>query len=362
MISIKPISRAASGVLAGLMLTACGNSDQPQLPQEVLRPVRTLVVAPSEEGTRREFPGVVDAAQKADLGFRVAGKLEEIAVKEGDQVNKGQLIARLDQTDFNIRLDSRQAGYERAKADFERAERLVGEGHISRSDYDKLKAQYSTAEAQLASAQQDLKYTELHAPFPGYIAKRYVHNFEEVSAKQNIVALQDISSLLVKIDVPETVMIRVKRGGQNRTLHAMFEAIPGEVFPLTFKEAATQADEKSQTFEATFSMPAPGEHIILPGMTVTVVAERLSGGETDTLVYLPAHTVLEDREGRYVYLAVPESRQEAVIRRRAVTTGRLTAQGMEVTAGLAAGDRIVTAGMSKLIDGKRVRLTSGAEQ
>jgi len=361
MISIKPFSRVATSVLVGLILTACENSDQTQLQQEVLRPVKTLVVGASEEGIRREFPGVVDAAQKADLGFRVAGKLKEIAVKEGDQVKKGQVIARLDQTDIKIRLNSKQADYERAKADFDRAKRLVDDRHISRSDYDKLKAQYSTAEAQLASAQQDIKYTELRAPFPGYIAKRYVDNFEEVNAKQGIVALQDLSSLLIKIDVPESVMIRVKRDGQ-RKLYAMFEAIAGEKFPLTFKEAATQADEKSQTFEVTFAMPAPKDHIILPGMTAMVAVERQSGGEAGAAVYLPAHAVLEDRQGRFVYLAVPDGKQEGIIRRRAVTTAHLTAQGIEVTAGLTAGDRVVTAGMSKLVEGKRVRLTSGTEQ
>jgi RND family efflux transporter MFP subunit len=355
---IKPSLIVAAGLSAGIVLASCGKNDSAPVQEEALRPVKTVTIASPGAGLRREFPGVVDAVQKADLSFRIAGKLQSISVKEGDEVEKDQLIAQLDKTDFNIRLGSVRADYERAEADFERAKSLVEKGHISRSDFDKLKAQESAAAAQLSSAQQDLIYTELRAPFSGLIARRYVENFEQVAANQSIVALQDISSLLVKIDLPESVMIRVKPEDKNRTLYAGFDAIPDKEFPLTFKEAATQADATNQTYEVTFAMPAPRERVILPGMTATVTVELHAGDESYAEVYVPAHAVQEDREGRFVFVAESTDGEEAVVRRRNVTIGRLTGRGMEIVSGLSAGDRVVTAGMSQLVEGKRVRLMS----
>jgi len=356
---IKPSLIVAAALVAGIVFASCGKNDSAPVQEEILRPVRTLLIKAPEAGLRREFPGVVDAVQKADLSFRIAGKLQTISVREGDQVTKDQLIAQLDKTDLNIRLGSVQADWERAEADFERAKSLVEKGHISRSDFDKLKAQESEAAAQLSSTKQDLIYAELRAPFAGWIAKRYVENFEQVNVNQGIVALQDISSLLVKIELPESVMIRVKPEDRNRILYARFDAIPDKEFPLTFREAATQADATNQTYEVTFEMPAPTERVILPGMTATVVVEFHPGDELYAGIYVPAQAVLEDRDGRFLFVAEPTNETEATIRRRNVRIGHLTERGVEVVSGLSAGDRVVTAGMSQLSEGMRVRNMAG---
>lgn len=359
--SINRLVSFAVYIFISFTLNSCGSDKQVTTQKEELRPVRTIKVSEADSVATREFPGVVDALQKANLGFRVSGKLQSIFVKESEKVKRGQKIAQLDQKDFEIRLNSAQADFERAKASYERAEQLLPQGFVSKTDYDQLKAEYTRATANLDSAQQDMEYTVLRAPFAGIIAKRFVENFEEVTAKQEVVALEDLSAYSIKIDIPESVMIRIQRGvQQRRKIYATFDAIKGEKFPLTIKETATRPDEQTQTYSVRFTMQSPPGRTILPGMTVTVAAEKRpeESGQLEGY-FIPAHAVLEDRQGRYVFLAKPSETNISSVQRREVTVGEISAQGIQVVDGLKPGDYVITAGMSQLSDGMRVRLAHG---
>ena len=207
-----------------LFITACDEQQKTQT-KEPLRPVRTILASASNGIAGRDFPGIVIAENRADIAFRVSGKLKELLVKEGEKVVKGQVIARLDQTDFKIELKDKQATYDKSKANFTRSVTLLEPGHISQREFDEIKAAYSTADAHLRAAKQNLIYTELKAPFDGSITKSYVDNFEEVMARDKIVTLQDLKSMQVEIDIPESLMINVNRSGEQRKIHATFDAI-----------------------------------------------------------------------------------------------------------------------------------------
>lgn len=132
-----------------MMLLGCGQ--QEAVTEEApLKPVRTMTVSLDDE-IAKSFTGTVDAIKTADLGFRVSGQLIAVNVKEGQFVKQGQELALLDQTDFKITLAASQAEYDRALSEFNRAQKLVKKGAVSRSDFDKLKAQLGTALAQLNS-------------------------------------------------------------------------------------------------------------------------------------------------------------------------------------------------------------------
>lgn len=337
-------------------LQSCDRDSEAPASESLLRPVRTVQIGPAGAQAWRELPGVVDAVQKADLSFRIAGKLETLEANEGDIAGSNQVLARLEATDYRIQLDGHQAEYNQARADYERGLTLVDKGVISRSDFDRLEAQHASAKANLDSARQNLEYTFLRAPFPGLVSRRHVDNFEDVNAGQAIYSLQDISSLTVKVNVPESLMIHVRRGARPE-LYALFDAIPDRQFPLVLKEVSLRADESTKTFEVTLSMPGVDDYIVLPGMSVTVRGERDPGAPSDTpAIYVPGHAVLEDESGRYVFVARPTSDGRGVVERRAVETGDLTGLGLEVSSGLGDGDRVVTAGMSKMHSGLEVKM------
>ncbi|TNF99923.1 MAG: efflux RND transporter periplasmic adaptor subunit [Gammaproteobacteria bacterium] len=344
-----------------VMLSGCGKNE-PQEVAEPIRPVKTVVIEALGGKKIREFPGLVGASQRAEMSFRVAGQLAELPVREGDQIESGQTIARLDETDFKIALNDSKATYDKALADFKRAKELLPQGHISRSDYDKIDAHHKTAKANLNLSRQNLNYTTLTAPFTGTVARRYVDNFEEVSAKQNIVLLQDTTSLDIRFDIPERLAIMIdpsRRGGESRNIFAKFGAIKGKEFPLTFKEISTDADPQTRTYKVTFTMPQPEGFSVLPGMNTTVVADTSHLESSEQAVLLPVSAVISDSNKQATVWLVDQ--ETMTVHPHSVEAGSMQGNSITVT-GLKSGDRVVIAGVPFLRKGMKVSLLETGEQ
>ncbi len=347
-----------------LTLTACSEPPAPDQ-VEVVRPVKSFLIESTADSGSRTFPARIDAGRRAELSFRVSGMLKQLPVKEGDRMEAGQLVASLDPKDLQLIVNDRKARFDKAERNFSRAKELIKKGNISKMDYDKLEAEYKSAEASLQSAQQDLAYTRLTAPFSGIIAKRHIETFEEVQAKQPIVDLQDISELEVKFDVPESLLRGLKTEGDGSTkdkvvVTAAFEGLPGKSFPLTFREITTRADERTQTFQATYVMPELESATILPGMTATVTLDisRFDSGDLPHTV--PASAIVGDYKLDPQAWVIEETAM--TVKPRTVKVGRLLGEQIEVLEGLQAGDRIVTAGTPFLVEGMKVRLMPELEQ
>ncbi len=349
-----------------LLFTACQRGDQEPI-KEVVRPVKSMIIGSTEIGGIRNFPAVVDANQKADLSFRVPGKVAKLLVKEGDKVERGQILAELDPADFNIVVNDKNASFSRAKADYNRAKKLVAKGHISRMDYDRLEADYKSRLADLKRARKDLSYTVLKAPFKGEIAQRLVENFEEVKAKITVLALRDNSSLEIKFNIPENLVLRIKKSPQGSQrdkipVWASFEAVPGKRFPLTFKEVVTKADPQTQTFQVTYVMPAPVDLTVLPGMTATVVVDlsRYLDKGREEMYYLPISAATGDAKLDSQIWIVNE--QTMKVESRKVRLGKMQGSTIEVLDGLQGGERVVTAGARYMSEGMKVSLMKQSEQ
>jgi RND family efflux transporter MFP subunit len=363
---------ALSMLLAAVLLSACGSREEP-LPPPPSRPVKLFTVAAGDSSSVRTFPGKVNATQRADLSFRVPGRLKELLVKEGDLVAEDQVLARLDPTDYEIVVGDRQASFDNASRNFQRGEELVKDGNISRIDYDRMEAEFKTAFSALSKAQQDLEYTVLRAPFKGRIAQRYVEKFEEVAAKETVMSLQNIDVLDVVINVPESVIRSVqsyRRGNgsvaesdvvSHITAYAEFEGHPDAHFPLQPKELATRADEETQTFRATFTMRAPKEFNVLPGMTANVVLDLSAAIAHPTEArWVPARAVQGDEKLQpRVWVLDPAT---MTVSSHPVQVGRMAGSAIEVTGGLSGGEEIVAVGAPYLAEGMRVTRMPLSEQ
>ncbi|MFQ5788163.1 MAG: efflux RND transporter periplasmic adaptor subunit, partial [Thermodesulfobacteriota bacterium] len=237
----------------------------------IVRPAKTMVVG-FAEGLGRTYPGKVQASQRVNLSFRVSGPLIEFPVNEGDEVVKGQLLARIDPRDYRIALDEAKATYNKTQADYIRYRDLYERDAVPLAELDLKRAQRDTAKAKLEKAEADLQDTNLKAPFSGRIGEKIVDNFQEVRAKQDVVSLHDVSNVEIVIDLPESVIATAEKGTISK-LAATFESAPGVEFPLEVKEVSAQADPTTQTYRATLTMPQPEDIFILPGMTANVVVE-----------------------------------------------------------------------------------------
>ena len=129
-----------------LILAACGVAEQ-QAERRVVRPVKTMVIGADETGGIRSFPARIESSRRADLSFRVPGKVVELLVREGERVEPGQVIAHLDPVTFQVVVDGRRATLDRITKDFERATDLLPRGVVPGQTYDRLEAEMKSATA-----------------------------------------------------------------------------------------------------------------------------------------------------------------------------------------------------------------------
>lgn len=342
-------------VLTLVLVTGCSKPAQ-IAEQSPSRPVKLHQVQDGQQKLIRQFPALVEPTENARLTFRVSGKLTQFAIRPGQEVQKGDVLARLDPTDFKLRLEQAQAKYQLSKAQFDRAASLIGQNLVSQAMYDETKAQLQVADADLKTAQANLSYTELVAPFSGTVSRSLVENHENVAAQQAILELQLTGMVDVVIQVPEDVIALVRKDVSYQP-DVIFDSYPSLSYKADIKEWDTRADSATNSFKVVFSMAAPKEFNVLSGMTANVLADMSKLMRTPSAgVTVPATAVFAandqpvDAAERFVWVF-----SEGKVNRRAVTVGRLTQQGIEVVAGLSAGEQVVTAGVQQLTENQQVR-------
>ena len=345
---------ACTAVLAG-----CQRQEEERAP--VVRPVRILTIGDGSIGRSLAYSGQVRAGETAELGFEVAGRIIELPVVEGQQVNQGDMLARLDPADFQARLDQADANYRQAQTTFERYKEIVERGAVSRQELDLRRRNYEVAQAELATARKALSDTRLIAPFTGEIGRRLVDNFVNVQAKEGVVILQDLTTLEVVVTIPEQDWARADPNLDKEERTAMIRPmvslsmIPGREFPARIKEVATVADPVTRTFEVIVAMDNPDDVSILPGMTANVtisVPEAGTAARPPAAFSIPANAVIADEQGNSTVWKVDPGTM--TVSRVTIELGDMAGSQVRVLSGLNPGDRIATSGVHNLREGMQI--------
>jgi RND family efflux transporter MFP subunit len=317
-------------------------SAQPQRDAPTSVKVITAYTADEAPG----FPGRVEAGDSAMLAFRVAGQLRELKVLMGDRVNKGAVLAELDPTDYRLNLDARQAEFDLAQLEAERASALYTKKLISEDQYDTAQTVLATSEARLGQAREQLSFCKLTAPFAGAIAFTYAMPSEIVGPQQPVLNLQDTSTLDIRFNLPQRFQ-RLLEGEDRAVFTVMFELMPGVHLDARYKEVGMQPDRDTNSYPVTLLVNSPDEFSARPGMPVTVRLHHqiLSGSRW----VLPAEALF-DRSGEVAHVWRIET-SSMTVQKVAV---ELDAGGV-LRAGLNPGDQIVAAGVDRLQEGQRVR-------
>ena len=352
----KIVQAFFTAVLISMINIGCGEEQADAPP--VVRPVKTITVSGFGEG-EITFPATVEAGKKVLMSFRVSGRIIELPVKEGEEIKKGQLIARLDPNDYQIAVNQARAEYNKAEADLKRYQKLYEKDAVPLADLDLRISQRDVTNAQLEEAEKNLTYTYLRAPFTGRIGRRYIENHMDVRSNEAIVDLNDVTSVEVKVDVPESIISMSRTLGDKLELKnfAEFETAPGKQYLLQIKEISNRADPLTQTFEVTFQMPQPDDIALLPGMNALVRLETTIKSDVDfeLRIRIPAVAVMgADDEGSYVWIV---NQQEMTVHRKRVEIGQMSGDdGIFITDGLIGGELLVIAGMKSLQEGTKVQL------
>ncbi len=345
----------------------CGSG--PEQAGEIIRPVRTHTVYAAGGERSRVFSGTIKAGQEARLSFKVPGTISRLHVKVGDSVKKGSLIAQLAPEDYSLRVQQAEAGLDQAKAQvlnarsaYERVRGLYENRNASKSDLDAARAAYESGNATLRSFEKQLEmarlqhsYTRLYAPVQGSIAGINAEVNENVGAGTPVVLLTGGKKLEVRVAIPESLITGIREGEQ---VSIAADALPGKALTGTIKEVGVASTSTGSTFPVTVQLDETPKDL-RSGMSAEVTFRFKSAGKSKSIM-VPAFAVCEDRGGRFVYTVKPLDAATGTIERKAVKSGDITGDGIEILSGLAEGDMVVTAGVSRIKPGQKVKLPKAA--
>lgn len=317
---------------------------------ESVRPVKLEKLDASDRVLTRQFFGSVTARQTVDLAFQVSGQIQEFPVLEGAAVSKGTLIAKLDLEPFQRALDQARIQKDQADRAVDRFNQLSSSA-VSQVSIDDAQSAADLAALSVSEAVYALEQATLSAPFDGLVASRNIANFSTVSAGTPVVRLHDISEWRVEIDVPEVLF---RSAGENPDLDLVgrFTGSDREI-PLEVREFTAEASSVGQTFKITLAMleePGPG---VLPGSSITVIANLNTASQQ---AVIPASAVvIDDAGGTSLMVFESDDGQTGVVRQQDVTLETNNDGEFILREGLDDGIEIVVAGAKSLTDGQAVR-------
>jgi RND family efflux transporter MFP subunit len=358
----------SAALLVGLV--ACGQEElPPDLPPRAIKWER---VSGSVAGQNRVISGIVTAIDETQLSFEVNGTVETVEVDLGDKVERGQVLARLDPEPLELTVRDAEAAVAEARALREHARAtlsryLEAAAAVARQEIDRARAardsresQYVAAQARLKLVRRDLRLSVLEAPFRGSISSREVDPAQRVAAGQIVFELDsEESGLRVEVQMPETLIDRVRQGDPAQVRFPSLTDAPADVgdesFPAVVAEVGTRAQAgNSFPVRADLSDPPSG---VRPGMTAEVTF-TLGRGEGDLAIaegfMIPIAAVLPEADNAFsVFVFDGET---STLSKRPVQTGGLGENNVFILEGLAEDDIIATAGVTFLKDGQRVTL------
>ena len=312
------------------------------------------LTSPSQANAVLTASGYVVARRKAAVASKGTGTLVFLAVDEGDRVKKGQVIARLDDSDVaaslrrareNLRVA--EADLDEAKINFERMQKLVGTRAIAQANYDAADARYkrvlATIEAAKFAVQEAevaVENTRIIAPFDGTVLKKNADVGEivaplagAVSSRAAVVTIADMSSLEVDADVSEANITRVSA---NQNCEITLDAYPQQRYPGYVSNIVPTADRAKATVMVKIRFKQYDQRV-LPEMGAKITF-LVAGASADATNVKPVLTVpaaaVATRDGRQVVFQIKEDRAVEV----PVSTGRKLGNAIEITAGLKEGD------------------------
>jgi RND family efflux transporter MFP subunit len=308
--------------------------------------VATYVVEQPVESQYRSFKGTVVAADLTPLAFRVEGKLEAIPVRTGQRVEKGELLARLDDSKLRQQMADAQARYELALRQLQRGQTLFERSMLSHSELDELTANKRIAEVKFKVANNNLKYTRLEAPFSGYISEIAKESYENVNPGEVIVSLYRDDVVRVRVHVSDTVMASIDPDARERNYRIKTTFSGDEnIHYLQYYEHSSEPVDDGSSFEFLMQMPQT-ELPILPGTSASLNVDLREAGLSTVAGYVVPMTALDtgDKPGEFNIWKLRNNQVEKV----AVNVLQVTREGAIVDKGVRLGDVLVNSALSRM--------------
>jgi membrane fusion protein (multidrug efflux system) len=314
------------------------------IPVEIGRPTRGDIVA-VYSGT-----APIEAFAEADVIAKVAGEVREILVEEGDDVEQGQVLARLDGDRLRLELDQSQANLHKLQRDFERNVDLKEKGLISTGDFDKIRYDLEALEASYNLARLELDYTQIRAPISGVVSDRFVRLGNTVSANESVFRVTSFDPLVAYLHIPEREYRNI---AEDQIVGIDIDALQGQRIIASVTRVSPIVDPQTGTFKITIEISDEGRRI-KPGMfgRISIVYDQHVN-----VLQIPRSAILEESGETSVFVV-----EDGKAMRRNVRTGYANSGMIEITEGLEDDDKVVTIGQTGLKNDAVVTIINEADE
>ncbi len=291
-----------------------------------------------------ELPGLITAFTEINVNAQSGGKIIEFKVNEGDKVNKGDLIAKIDERDYQIALKQAQNAYDLAKIQYERVKNMTKARASSKSEKDIAENMLRSAEANLEKINLSIERCSIYSPMDGIVDKKMFEETEVIEPRTNIVKLIDISKLKIIVGIPEKDVISVKDTKFNEFVVPSLDnkKFKGEIHHLSYSFSPMA---KVYPLEMRINNK---ERELLPGMYVKVKIIRKT---YDDSIILPIFSVIPGDDEYYTYVRDGEKAEKRVLE-----LGSFQGKTVHVKKGLKSGDEIIEKGLRMLSDGSKINV------
>ena len=342
-------------ILIAALLTAChpgagkpppGSGDekeQPAIPVEVATATRGDIFAVYSS------TAPIEAFAEAQVIAKVGGEVVEIRVEEGERVEAGQVLAKLDGDRLRFEMQQAEANLRKLERDYERNLDLKKRGIISQGDFDKILYEMEALKATFNMARLELGYTEIRAPIDGVVAERFIKVGNTLAVNAPTFHITSLEPLVAYLHVPEREY-RHLQPGQTVTLQV--DALRGSTFEGIVARISPVIDPATGTFKATIEIDDPTERL-RPGMFGRV--EIVYDSHADAL-QIPRSAIVEEAGDSIVYVV-----EEDTAERRVVKTGYASGGRIEILDGISDTERFVLVGQAGLRPGSKVSIINAAD-
>lgn len=331
-----------------LLLIACSKESAP--PAKVERPASTIVVGEVGEDQSNVYSGEVRARYETVLGFRIGGKLIARNVDVGAKVKAGQLLARLDASDTGLQESAADAQYRLAEDEVKRYRELRDKGFVSQSALDAKETALKAAAAQAGLARNQATYTSLLSDRTGVVSATLAEVGQVVSAGQPVLRVAQDGEREVSIAIPESRFAAIKVG-MPAQIEFGVAGNGGQTVAAHVREISPSADPASRTYPARVSFDASNAKIAL-GMTARVRINEVakSGAQKVGGFKVPLTAIFQQNDKTAVWIVAPDRS----VSLREVEVLAYRDDGALIGSGVAAGERIISAGVHKITAGDKV--------
>jgi RND family efflux transporter MFP subunit len=351
------------GLIVIILLAGCEKPVQPPPPP---RPALVMVVGAKASENAMVLVGEVRPRYESNQGFRINGKIIERKVDVGARVIKGQLLVRLDATDTHLDAAAAQADVRAAEAshalalaEFARQRQLFTKKFISSSALDIQEEELKTSKARLAQVKakanvsgNQTHYTNLTADRDGVITMIHAEPGQVVGAGDVLVKIADLSTIDVLVAVPESRMAEVKLNGAATV---RMWANRQKAYTGLVREIAPAADPATRAFDVRITITDPDDLVLL-GMTAGV--KFTPENDQQTAGFLISSAALTEIDGKKAVWIIDDKNKAQP---RDVVAGQFREDGVIITGGLQAGEKIAIAGVHTLLKDQPVKPVIEAE-